>query len=625
MNCSQARAMLAIYRELNTEESARLDEHLVTCPTCKAIQAQYEHIGTSLKALPGIQPPAETRTKLMQALAAEHMRMIQRAPASAATPSAPAFLAPYLRELAHKAPQTDHLVAFSTADTGPLPALQQLQPRRVQQRLNHFAIIGIAAAILLTLMGGSLASLLLLSPRGVSPSAGKLSVVTTSEVQSQSQSVTMTYTHIASTVEVHNNIYYTTYSDNQVNWQLERFDEQTKTSTSLLSKPSTQELDILGSSENWLIWLQIDAPKTEMVVPTQQIARATTIATTRTWSLHALHLDSSAPARSIDPTATKANAYSISLIANKKFNPKVTPNWVDKPVQGIAFYQNMLLVAIIDEKGNSHLLRYPLDSLGKSPVELDSASKGHVLASPTANSDGSSIYWAEEWFDGKNLVSNLWTQQMIDAIPTPGRWAAHKEAHTYLFREDGKAFRPQIVADTLFILSTNPTEDMTPSRIMTASPTATAQTQTDTPTPTPTPQEVDTSTISGSAIKADMTIFKPQIDEIQSGKIFTFTTDGVPTQLPSFDYDKEASGLQGGAHFLLWLEDIQKVRMYDVDAQLPVSVGAAVPADTTFLAVNGDTAVAVLDAKDTTQQNTNTITVSMFEWPWSIKKTTKKA
>src|SRR5690242_19294618 len=115
--------MLAIYRELNTEEIATVNEHLTGCAACRAIQAQYEHIDRCVRALPEIQPPAETRTRLMQALAAEHMRFIQRAPASTATPPAPAFLAPYLRELAHKAPQTDHLAAFSTADTGPLPAL----------------------------------------------------------------------------------------------------------------------------------------------------------------------------------------------------------------------------------------------------------------------------------------------------------------------------------------------------------------------------------------------------------------------------------------------------------------------------------------------------------------------
>jgi hypothetical protein len=619
VNCSQARAMLATYRELNTDEIMALDVHLAECAMCSTDQGQSAQVGTLMRALPEIEPPAEARTKLMQALAVEHMRFLQRTPPATATPPTPVFLAPYLRELAHKAPRTGQLVAISSADTGPLSAITQIKPRRRIQRLSHFSVIGIAAAILLTLMGGSLASLFLLSPHGVPSSTGKASITITSEVQSQSQSVDMTYANVASAVEVNNTIYYTTYNDDQSNWQIERFDEQTKTSVPLLTLPSTQELVILGSSQNWLLWLQIDEPKAQKNSDSG-----------RSWSLRALRLETEIAANSIDATKLdkNTNGAAITLISKQKFNPATVPDWVNKPVQGISFYQNALLVSMLDEKGISHLLHYNLDSANNTPIELDTAKNGHVLTSPTANSDGSSIYWAEEWFDGQQLVSNIWTQQMIDAAPSVGRWVAHKEAHTYLFRHDGQSFHPQIVDDTLFILSTNPaaegTTGSTPGNDSTTTATQPASSTTTAQGTTLTPLVVDTSNLPGSAIKVNPGVFQPQIDEMQSGKIFTFTTTGVENKLQSFGYDKEASMLQGGSHFLLWLEG-QKVRMYDVDAQIPVNVGAAVPENTAFLTVNGDTAVVVLKADQNAQQEKHTIVVNTFNWPWSIKKTTTRS
>jgi hypothetical protein len=340
---------------------------------------------------------------------------------------------------------------------------------------------------------------------------------------------------------------------------------------------------------------------------------------------------------------------SLTLIKGQKFDARTAPTWVNKPVQGICFSQNALLVALIDEKGDALLESYPLDKTstlsgkpGTPPTVLSTASNGHILASPTASSDGNSTYWAEEWFDGQKLMSNIWIRQRIDAPANTGRWAAHKQEQTYLFRDDGKSFRPQIINDTLFILSTNPGSGNQPATYKQPTPTPTATRPAPTPTPTgtsttrstptstatvtPTPilaPKVDLANLPGSAIKLDTGIIKPQIDELQSGQIITFTTMGVPTRLPRISYDAMVSSLQGGAHFLLWLEGGQKIRMYDADTQQLVNVGAAVPSGTgtAFMAVNGDTAVVVLKTDASTQQDQNTITIKTFKWPWTLKQT----
>src|SRR5439155_33577 len=84
---------------------------------------------------------------------------------------------------------------------------------------------------------------------------------------------------------------------------------------------------------------------------------------------------------------------------------------ISTPLQGIWFIQNSLLVAMTDSKGTSHLLLYQLDTTGKLVAkEIATAIPGHILTSPTANSDGSQIYWSEEWSSSAGtLNSNIWT------------------------------------------------------------------------------------------------------------------------------------------------------------------------------------------------------------------------
>jgi hypothetical protein len=616
--------MLAIYRELklNQTDMHALEEHLSQCIACKEVQTQYDLAGEGLRALPRIEPLPDAHTKLMQTLATEHIRFIQNTSASIATTPTPAFLAPYLKDLA-QTPRANNLAAFATADTGPIPIVQQSTKRHPIYQINHFTIIGVAASFLMMLLVGSLTSLVLLTQHGSSITPPSLVVHQLNDVRAVNYTATPVYPHVASAAASGHDIYYTTYNDDQTSWQLEQFDEKANITTPLLAKPSTQELIVLGSSANWLVWLQIDPPK--LADAPSQATNDTSTPPARAWSLHAQYLGST-----LSPVTQTAP--SDREFVSKIFNPTTVPSWVNRPVQGICFIQNTLLVALIDAQGISHLQSYQLDPVKEiTQTELANASQGHLLASPTANSDGTDIYWADEYSSNASgqLSSDIWTQQTVDASPTnAGRWAAHQTTKKYPFRADGQSFHPQIVNDTLFLLSTSHTDGNTPDTISTvaATPptllaTATPQTvSTVTTQPTATPTAVNIATLPEGATNLDPWILAPQIDTLQTGRILSFTASGVMQALPQFDNTQIVTAFQGGAGFLLWQEpDGSTFGMYDVIAKAPVQVGDnVVPPDATFLAVNGDTAVSVTGQQNSLDQHNQAripITFDTFRWP----------
>ncbi len=637
MNCRQTRAWLAIYRELklNQTDMNALQAHLSQCDACKEVQAQYDLTGEGLRALPDIELLPNAHTKLMQALANEHVRFIQYTPASTAATPTPTFLAPYLKDLAQRAPHANNLAAFATADTGPIPIVRQSTKRRRTYQINQFTIIGVAASFLMMLLIGSLTSLLLLTQHGSNISPPSLVVHQLNDVRPVNYTATPVYPHVASAVASGHDIYYTTYNDDQTSWQLEQFDEKQNINTALLAKASTQELIVLGSSPSWLVWLQIDLPKLPNLPsqatstnPPSPATNPTSTIPTRAWSLHAHYLGS------IPPLATET-ALSDREITSKTFDPSTVPSWVNRPIQGISFIEDTLLVAIIDEKGTSHLQSYQLDPVKEiRQTELANASNGHLLTSPTANSDGTAIYWADEYSSTVTgqLSSDVWTQQIVDASPTnAGRWIAHQITQKYAFRADGNSFHPQIVNGTLFLLSTSQTDghttpnpistpDATPS---TLSATATAQARsTVTALPTVAPTAVYLATLPQGATNLDPRIFAPQIDSMQTGRILSFTTSGVTEALPQFDNSQIVTAFQGGNGFLLWQETAGSTfGMYDVVAKAPVQVGDNVfSPNTAFLAVNGDTAISVTQQQNSVDQHnqpSRPVTFDTFRWPIS--------
>ncbi|HKF38215.1 MAG TPA: hypothetical protein VKB35_15070, partial [Ktedonobacteraceae bacterium] len=163
VNCNQARALLAAYRELRSGEvdTLELDVHLEGCASCRQELARYMLIGEQVRSLPVIEPLPDMHVTLMHALAKVQLEFSRRsAPGTVITPE---FLQPYMQEHAQSTHDSDVITAFSTAETGPLPIIQARGKPRHRSHMSHFAVLGLAAMFLMVLMMGGLTSLLMLA------------------------------------------------------------------------------------------------------------------------------------------------------------------------------------------------------------------------------------------------------------------------------------------------------------------------------------------------------------------------------------------------------------------------------------------------------------------------------
>lgn len=565
-----------------------LEVHLEECASCRQALANYSLIGEQLRSLPAIAPPPDAHAKLMNALAAEHIRYMQQS--TPGTYSTPEFLKPYVEEQTQHQRTTDPLVAFSTAKTGPLAPIQTPHKRHRRRYVSQFAVIGMAAAFLMVLMMSGITTLLVLSngnPQKAVNVTTSSSFVQPTSVQGIPYTTITPYQHIVSAVADRTDIYYTAYGDRANDgWMLEQLDRKTRVSIPLLATASTSPLILLGSSDNWLVWLQFDPPKPAN--NHRNLSNHEPLLLTRTWSLHYLPL--LAPGKPL-------------TLTSGTFNQSTSPSWANTPVQGIWFMQNTLLVAAIDANGTSHLSSYQLDSVGRAtPTEIATASPDHVFTSPTATSDGAEIYWSDEWRSDDGLLhSNIWTQQESQvANPYHGPWSASMHTNTVkqLFLSDGASFHPQVVDDRLFLLRTAPYPPAT---------TPAASTPTATVAPTSTPDTPLTSW-------ADSTIYAAPLDAPVRGMLFMVPLDDPNNPLPKqVNTTGQAWEPQAGTDFVLWQSD-SGYAMYDVNTGA-VTVGHVLDG-ARFLAVNGSTTVWTIDSpSSTTNRPGLTATLLVFNWP----------
>jgi hypothetical protein len=602
LNCSQARTLLAAYRELNNGQmdTTVLEVHLSSCTECRAFLAQEKLVGERIRALPAIKLPVDAHTKLMKALAAEHTRYIQQARPSKQSIPVPSFLASHLKE--HGREAQDNIAAFSTADTGPLPLIELSRKQRRARhtrKMNSFAIIGVAAAFLMTIMAGGLTSLVILANRGVTDVA-KVAVGQISQLSSTNYTTATSFTHIVSAVGNRGDIYYTAYGDNNSGWMLAALDNQTKISTPLLSNTSTSPLLVLSSSDNWLIWLRFDLP--QQVVAKKVPGHPVTEHEVRTWSLEATYLGT-------DPGSALTSATPL-LLQKGTFDANTAPTWVHTPVEGVWSAQNLVLVTTLDKQGRSHLTRYTLDSeKGVRATELANINGGHILTSPTATSDGTSIYWSEEWMSDDNVLhSDIWTQKISQApLPLNGRWGHQTTTAIYPFRTDGTMFHPQVVNDMLFLQNV---KNATLANVAPSDPLASA-----TPAVTATPGTQANGTLTARTNAA----FYALPDQALQGTLQAFSAlDDSAIQTPINDV---VQAPQAGSRFLLWQNSNKGIGMYDAVTKEIVAVGPSpIPNNSGLLAVNGDTTIWTINPdSNANNQNTsgagNTITFGMFSWP----------
>jgi hypothetical protein len=599
VNCSQARAMMTAYRELENREveTIGLDIHLESCESCRQELARQMFVGEQLRALPVVEPLPDMHSKLLHALAKEQLEFIRRSPIGTVT--TPEFLKPYLHEHAQSTQASDLIAAFSTAETGPLPIIQTKRKPRHRSHMSQFAVLGLAATFLMMLMMGGLTSLLLLAHNNpqVAKTGNIANVVNLPAIVEQAKYTTTTpYQHVASAVADRAYIYYTAYAGGlNPSWMLEQLDRTTGVSTPLLPSASANPLILLGSDQGSVVWLQFDGLKLK---PHSNLSKYGFHPYTSLWSLHYLSLKQQQQIASGFPIDSE-------IILNGTFDQDTAPSWVTTPIQGIWFLQNSLLVAMTDSKGISHLLSYQLDTTGNFvATEIATTVPGHVLTSPTANSDGTQMYWSEEWLSSTGtLHSNIWTQQVVEAaLPMRGPWAPHTVTMKQLFTSDGMSFRPQIANNTLFMLSTTSQSNSTQA---TSTPTEPA-----TPEASPSP---NTNVIARTVTN----IYAAPLDASIRGSILMLplneALDAQPTVMNSTGL---ASSLQVGTNFALWQGD-KGYEMYDASQRSDVSVGTIFDGST-FLAVNGSSAVWMLNnaSSITATANANTsITLMAFNWP----------
>jgi hypothetical protein len=634
--------MLSAYRELKKDDhqdTTALDVHLASCTDCQQLLDQHHLVGKHIRSLPAVEPSSQAYTNLMRALAVEHARFIQRSSSSAALTPAPDFLKPYLKEHASKDPATEALTAFSKADTGPLPVIRAVPKRSRGLHLNHFAVIGLAAAFLLVLMTGGITSFLWLAQSHQSPGPAQgagnniTSVQRISQVSMVSAATTTSYPHVVSAVANRQYIYYSAYGETDAEWMLERLDVQTHQSIPLLPNASASPLIVLGSSQDQLVWLQFDPPQLVKNSKKQQAHNGET-SYLRPWKLYSLTLNTNQS--DAQTTATP------EVLLQGSFDQKTAPSWVHTPVQGIWFTQDSLLIASIDQKGGSHLIQHQFSNTAQgnknstntktqstniaTTTELANANNGYILTSPTANSNGTSIYWSEEWLsDDNTLHSNVWTQQTGAAAPAPGKWTPRTETEMFQFTNDDKSFRPQVVNDTLFLLQAA-TTDVTNQLQLTPTATATTATATTTATAaTATPVATLTTTastaaVSGNIAQVDPNIYSQPLDASIQGTLQAFSINTGAKLSPAFGADGPISGLQAGGRFLIWQNsNNNSFDMFDVTANIPVNINPTiVPKDAIFLAVNGDSAVWISNADINANSNditNSTVKFGTFNWP----------
>lgn len=586
--------MMSVYRELKHEENdlAELDAHLEQCAACREVLAGYTLMGDELRSAPVCAPRPEMRAKLMKALADEQLKVLQKsAPSSVPTPE---FLKPYLRERAGESQHEDDIAAFSTADTGPLPFISTRRKRRaLPQRLNQFGVLGLAAAALILLMLGGVASLLALEHNSpTSPSIAQTSnrINRPTEVDQKIYNTTTLYPNVTSALPAGDAVYYTA-SGNGVNsnsWMLMQFDRTTQTSQPLLDTPSGDPLIVLAVSHNWLVWLQYGRPQT--FTSTRSVNTASHYDVQRSWCLHYLSLLPATPNKQNQPPSTftgsgqslvndagLANAPANYTLDKEVFDSATAPGWVNSPIVGswLIGDTDTLLVTQIDQKGISHLKSYRLTLAKKTgqPQEIATAPAGHVLAWPTANSTGTEIYWADEWTAGDGtLRSNIWQQQISEqALRLRGQLQTITTSTKQLFQSDGLSFQPQIVDDTLFFLSTSEIKVEGQNVVV--------------PNGIPFPVSATDASVQATP-RTNTEVYAAPPDATIHGTLLQVPLDG-PTvgTMSMLGTVGQSTGYQAGSTYVIW-QDASGYQMYDLTRQSDVVLGNTLN-NASLLVVNG--------------------------------------
>ena len=372
----------------------------------------------------------------------------------------------------------------------------------------------------------------------------------------------------------------------------------TRISTPLLDQTGSSTLLLLSGDAQHLVWLQLDPVKVQTIKSSSGLEKTQNV---QSWSLHEITLSQPNSILKNQQKLSESTLFSSTFIQNQ------LPIWIHTPVQGVAMTGKNLLASVIDNKGISHLEEYQLDAIdpASSMREIATGKHNHILTSPTAMADGSQIFWADEWESSNGtLNSNIWTEQTRVAQPNSlGRWATHMTKVKSEFLDNGSAFRPTVVGNSLFWLTT---VDLTSNQ---GTPTA-SPTPTQTPTPAATPGQVIPSSV-------DPNIYAAPVDQTIRGALVMLPLNGDPSAtVTTISTRGQAMNLQGGATFILCRTDTD-YEMFDSNGT-PYNVGSDLD-QALFISVNHNTTVWTdvikPDTVTPTPQVPAGVTLSEFTWP----------
>jgi hypothetical protein len=615
--------MMSAYREL--KDTTELDKHLETCASCRKTLASSTQIGERVRSAPVFAPPPDAHARLMKALADEQLKFLQKsAPDKVSTPD---FLKPYLQELAEEETK-DNIATFSSAETGPLPIIRaRRKPRKAQ--VKQFAVLGLAAALVIMLMTGALTSLLMLARSNPTslPKNSVASLAQQTEVDQKTYTIGTTYPNVTSTLPSGNSIYYTaTGSGNNGNmWMLMQFDRSTQTIKPLLDTPRSSPLILLAASDTWLVWLQYDRP--QAITHGNSPNANSPYSPKRAWNLYYLSLlpQPQNPANTANPTptastqpdqptpdvspdtsdspssttTTQSSPPGPLLLTQGFFDSNNAPTWVTTPIQGVWLLHNTLLVTQIDEQGISHLDSYLLGQTDGNTwkVEIAATHPGHVLTWPTADSRGMQIYWADEWVSEDGVLhSNIWEQNASEQNLSSHGYPNIQTTFTQTeLLNDGLSFQPQVVDNTLFFIST--------SQVVVSN-----QGANQAPNGTPFPTSATDASVMFTP-RTDLSIYPAPPDASVHGTIFMIPLDGPNVGSESMlGTVGQSTGFQTGNSFVIW-QDNTGYKMYDVGQQNEVIVGETLDSST-LLVVNANTTLWL-----TKQASSQELTMMAYNWP----------
>jgi hypothetical protein len=533
MTCKQARQLLAAARrgDSSPSESAELQAHLAQCEGCRTRDADYQQVGQAIRALPEIAPPPDFLARVLSAARAEE--------ANVAQPAA-----------AEKAPET--VVVPGLSDASYFPTLRRavaerrvrVEPlRRQMSPAGAFALrygAAMAAAFLVFAFGVSLA--LFLALRGPVPLG-----VGTKQLLTSYYTPDSTYPVVADAIasdDGHTIVYAAHSPDGK--WMLEALTEPSRKSVTLLPTTVSGPLALEGWARGWVLWSEGDTAQGDhwTLNATQMLPALAGAATT-------LHLAEGGHAAHAGPVA----------------------------LHGVHESGTLVLVAEELADGHGQLLELDLRQINSvKPLVIASAQPGHLIADPT--SDGSSVYWADEWLNPDGTVHGDIYRLVPDSSPAP-------------VTSNGVSFSPMLVANKLIWL-----------REPAAQTDAGAANQS-TPTATPTPEGTITPGGGGaSTAPVAGTLWEEDLDGRAD------LDSGAKKQIVGTAVEPEA-----GATFVVWQDGNGSYTLYDVTKDQSQPLNSYISNALVFSVSPKGVLWVTADEQAANSQAPQKTTINLLLWP----------